>query len=416
MTVSGPVVTGVMAYDSLRGQSVLVPDRTSTFGPHADTWKFVLPGWTLAPSGLPPRMGHAMAFDSARGRVVVFGGQSNPAQAGPFFGETWEWDGVNWLLAATTGPTGRWYPGMAYDSGRGVTVLFGGESGIPWASQGDTWEWNGTTWILRATTGPSARDRFVMAYDSSRQRTVLFGGHIAGVALDDTWEWDGSSWTMVTSGGPPARYSYSATYDSARGKVVMFGGFTGSQLLGDTWEWDGSSWTLAATSGPSPRSTTLSYDSMARRTVLHGGTINALSGTLAGDTWTWDGSVWTPMTVSGPVVTGVMAYDSLRGQSVLVPDRTSTFGPHADTWKLEPMASFVSLGAGCPGSNGTPILSSSQRPVIGKLLSIDVTQLPLPQPANLVLLVLGFSDTVSGGAPLPISLSPLGMPGCTLFV
>ncbi|MBL9078401.1 MAG: hypothetical protein JNL08_12900 [Planctomycetes bacterium] len=255
-----------------------------------------------------------------------------------------------------------------------------------------------------------------MAYDSSRQRTVLFGGQIAGVALSDTWEWDGTSWTMVASGGPPARYSYTAAYDSARGKVVMFGGFTGSQLLGDTWEWDGSSWTLAASTGPGPRSTTLSYDSMARRTVLHGGTINALSGTLAGDTWTWNGSAWTQMAVSGPSATGIMVYDSLRGQSLFVPDRVSTFGPHADTWRLEPLASFADFGAGCPGSSGTPTLSSTHSPVIGQSFSIDVAQLPLAQPANLVLLFIGFSDTHFAGMPLPIPLSVVGMPGCNLLV
>ncbi|MCH8271508.1 MAG: hypothetical protein IH985_09915 [Planctomycetes bacterium] len=53
-------------------------------------------------------------------------------------GETWEWDGTSWTLAATTGPSPRNRHAMAYDSVRGVTVLFGGDDGAP---NGETWEW-----------------------------------------------------------------------------------------------------------------------------------------------------------------------------------------------------------------------------------------------------------------------------------
>src|SRR5262245_3058205 len=63
---------------------------------------------------------------------------------------------------------------MAYDSARGVTVLFGG--GGPGTFNSNTWEWDGTEWRLRATTGPSPRSGHAMAYDSVRGVTVLFGG------------------------------------------------------------------------------------------------------------------------------------------------------------------------------------------------------------------------------------------------
>src|SRR5262245_66639107 len=92
---------------------------------------------------------------------------------------------------------------MAYDSQRGRTVLFGGEGpgyGV------DTWEWDGTNWIQHFTSGfPPARDRHAMAYDSQRHRVVLFGGFQAGVGyLGDTWEWDGTTWRQLAA-GPPAR-------------------------------------------------------------------------------------------------------------------------------------------------------------------------------------------------------------------
>ncbi|MDD4868814.1 MAG: hypothetical protein PHQ28_17415, partial [Mycobacterium sp.] len=44
-----------------------------------------------------------------------------------------------------------------------------------------------TGWELRATDGPSARGGHAMAYDSARGVVVLYGGDFLG----ETWEWDG---------------------------------------------------------------------------------------------------------------------------------------------------------------------------------------------------------------------------------
>src|SRR5262249_30855281 len=48
------------------------------------TWSNLWGSW---PQG---RYGHAMAYDSDRKLMVMYGGQS--ASAGPFFNDTWEWD------------------------------------------------------------------------------------------------------------------------------------------------------------------------------------------------------------------------------------------------------------------------------------------------------------------------------------
>lgn len=78
---------------------------------------------------------------------------------------------------------------MAYDSARGVTVLFGGYVGSAGASR-ETWEWNGSVWRRRVIAGPAARYGHAMAYDSARGVTVLFGGYRDGVggADGETWE------------------------------------------------------------------------------------------------------------------------------------------------------------------------------------------------------------------------------------
>ena len=76
-------------------------------------------------------------------------------------------------------PPARDFASMAYDSGTGQLVLFGGED----SSGGflnDTWTWNGATWTQQSpTTSPPARDAASMAYDPGTGQLVLFGGRSA---------------------------------------------------------------------------------------------------------------------------------------------------------------------------------------------------------------------------------------------
>jgi hypothetical protein len=178
-----------------------------------------------------------MAYDSKRGVVVLFGGTGD---CGGTCSDTWEWNGATWLQRTSPdSPPGRWAHDLAYDSARGVTVLFGGRN---YGTLGDTWEWDGTTWVQRTTAiqpPPPNRENPIMAYDSTHRVTVLFGGYNDDQGYrDDTSEWDGSSWFDTTpKTRPSARDSGAMAYDSARGVTVMFGGYDGIMRLADTWEY-----------------------------------------------------------------------------------------------------------------------------------------------------------------------------------
>jgi hypothetical protein len=89
-------------------------------------------------------------------------------------------------------PANRIGAALAYDSARGVTVLFGGRDPHTNSLFADTWEWNGTSWNRKPISGPGARYDHALAYDAARSRIVLFGGHSAISVLNDTWEYDGS--------------------------------------------------------------------------------------------------------------------------------------------------------------------------------------------------------------------------------
>ena len=82
---------------------------------------------------------------------------------------------------------------MIYDTARQRTVLFGGRNLLTsgWNYRRDAWEWAGRNWTRVAPIrSPSPRAYAGMAYDSVRQRTVVFGGaETFHRTVSDTWEY-----------------------------------------------------------------------------------------------------------------------------------------------------------------------------------------------------------------------------------
>src|SRR6478752_192482 len=99
----------------------------------------VIPQWQQIPAAGPSARGEfGFAFDSARNVSVLFGGSNNLNFNG-VNSQTWEWNGTAWNNPSNTGPSTRCDQAMAFDSARGVVVSFGGYRGTYLA---DTWEWN----------------------------------------------------------------------------------------------------------------------------------------------------------------------------------------------------------------------------------------------------------------------------------
>jgi hypothetical protein len=221
------------AFDSARGVTVL------TNGWDFSTWEFNGTTWRLADTmaALGGRFEYALAYDSVRHVVVLFGGTYQNNNFG--YSDTWEWNGTNWTQVAAGGPHIRFGHAMAFDEQRGVTVLFGGQSNTGFSGNniilfGDTWEWNGTGWLEHfGVTGPSPRTGAAMTYDTHRQRTVLFGGQDNVNNRNDLWEWNGTSWSQVaTLQAPPADFNRPLVYDSGRRVAVLYA----TQSTTDVWE------------------------------------------------------------------------------------------------------------------------------------------------------------------------------------
>jgi hypothetical protein len=135
--------------------------------------------WTQRQNtGPSPRGDFAMAYDSARQRTVLFGGATSSGPDATVFGDTWEWDGENWVQVADFGPQPRRSHAMAYDENQARVALFGGATKTALLS--DTWAWDGETWVQVADTGPPPRSTMAMASDTKRKRIVLHGGNRIG--------------------------------------------------------------------------------------------------------------------------------------------------------------------------------------------------------------------------------------------
>lgn len=167
-------------------------DRVVLFGGAAggllgDTWEWDGSTWLLrATTGPAPRHGHEVAYDPDNAVTVLYGGTGAGFPFGVILADTWLWDGGSWiqpLPANDAGPRREF--AMAYDDARGRVVVFGDQF------SNAVHEWDGVDWSLRvpAAGSPPPRTRTSLVFDSWRATTFLFGGQSIGPNHSDVWSY-----------------------------------------------------------------------------------------------------------------------------------------------------------------------------------------------------------------------------------
>lgn len=294
---TSPLLFDQLIYDERQRQLVLVngyrhPDRPEL----GQLWGWDGKEWKLIPaSGPSMRTVSAAVYDSRRKRIVLYGGLGN-AGLNDQRGDTWEWDGKSWQQMADASIGTRDHHALAYDAARGKTVLFGGVASDR-NSPTETWEWDGTKWTKIAAPGPGGRGGIGLVYDDERKQVILFGGVGQDAKrLGDTWAWDGKTWRQVSAEGPLARNGAGLAFDRRAGVVILFGGTAGSQHFDDLWQWDGQRWTEIKVTGPKPGKRVgpgITYDVARGKIVLYGGMVRENGQVKASDEmWEWSGKQW----------------------------------------------------------------------------------------------------------------------------
>lgn len=210
-------------------------------GEHRETWTYDHQGWQrLQPLQSPPRLADfAMAYDLAHKRVVIFGGVVDDEYLSR---ATYEFDGQTWVERSdviASSPTWRMRHAMTYDSAQKRVVLFGGTVivGDHLESENVVWDYDGTRWRLREITGeaPIARNFAAMQYLAPLGAVVLFGGY-GPTRLGDTWLLRENTWQRLTlPTSPSARNAASITFDEVSNRLVLHGGWSESGHTNDTW-------------------------------------------------------------------------------------------------------------------------------------------------------------------------------------
>lgn len=211
--------------------------------------------------GPSPRGELTGVLDGARGRIVVYGGNTAaPVMCMPMYDlvdEMWAFhlDCASWeRLTPAGGPGVRARHASTIDTSRNRMLLFAGRLRMSggfgsYVNFNDVWAFDlaTDTWSELATTGgpPSARSSAIMQYDAARDRVIVFGGNdstsgLTLTGLGDTWSLDlaTNTWSEIVGAGPPARLFHASALTGDR--IVIFGGtpnFDGP-FYDDTWAFD----------------------------------------------------------------------------------------------------------------------------------------------------------------------------------
>ena len=346
------------------------------------------------------RSHHAMVYEKSTGKIFLFGGGRSDLNSYDgtgvtvSLGDAWELDPTTYAWTAVSvagGPSGRHDMGLAWDSARNKVVLFGGmQSDIATATgapKQDTWEYDPATgaWTERTALGdkPSARYAHAMAFDGSRGKAVVFGGWdiSTGNFMNDLWDWDPGSgaWTQRLGNGnapgPTGRLYASMIYNAASARLELIaggnydsnygkGGYGGSYIgpvpigaygfTGSREVWELEPATAAYTDRtapldvPAPRSNhAMAYHPVTGKVYMFGG-YQSLSYTVAlDDLWEWNGTTWAQ--VDAPVrpparADAGLAYDPAR-KSLILFGGTSYSGSQifADTWEWTSLGGWKQL-------------------------------------------------------------------------
>ena len=108
-------------------------------------------------------------------------------------------------------------------------------------------------------------------------------------------------------------------------------------------------------------------------------------------------------------------YDLATGSLVQRLTMQSVWNAYTTAWQdRSPLGSYTPFGAGCAGVVGVPELRAvaGSRPGLGLAFAQSILNVP----SNIAIASLGFSTSSSGGIPLPLELTVVGMPGCTMWI
>lgn len=134
-----------LTYDLTKQRTILFGGEDSQGAALGDTWQWNGTDWTQL-QDIGPSDRTRASIVSTDAQVAVFGGLSsaNPNPVPTLFGESWTLQNDAWTERQDMGPAARWGHAMAFDTARRTIVMFGGHSSAAFKEGADlladTWE------------------------------------------------------------------------------------------------------------------------------------------------------------------------------------------------------------------------------------------------------------------------------------
>jgi hypothetical protein len=183
-----------VVFDVALGEAVLIGGSAGQAGQLSDMWGWNGVTWSRLAATLPDGLGPPLraAYDNSTASIVALGcdAQSMPTNV---------YDGMVWHQYSS-GELHTCAPAIAFDTARSAVVVFGGNAG---SVTNATWTWSGTHWTQQAPRhSPPPRFVAAAAFDPKSSQVIVFGGMEPygfqnAVDVATTWAWDGTDWSQL---------------------------------------------------------------------------------------------------------------------------------------------------------------------------------------------------------------------------
>ncbi|MHA2249027.1 MAG: Kelch repeat-containing protein [Candidatus Kariarchaeaceae archaeon] len=206
-----------------------------------------------------PLMGHAMVYDTANNKAIMYGGTDSDFQANS---DTWSYDFATnqWTKHnLVSKPHATMFHEMVYDPDLEQTIFTQGENYL-WRFDYTTDTWSS----INHNYGPAGRSSYSLYYDTVNKKIILYGGMVettsGSVISNDTWEFDAleNRWTeMNPETSMEIRYGHTMIYDTSSGTGLLMGGNRLDMEIGqsnEVWSYDYSenNWAKLTTTNDPP--------------------------------------------------------------------------------------------------------------------------------------------------------------------
>jgi hypothetical protein len=290
----------------------------------------------------------------------------------------------------------------------GDLVIAGGFSSVSGVPCANIARWNGVAWSALGAGCNGVVRGLAVAPNGDLYATGAFV-QAGGVVCNGIARWNGVAWSALGTG--LGLFGGNSVAAVANGDVIVGGSFltAGGGAAVRIARWNGAVWSAL---GAGANNLVTSLLVLPTGGLLAGGAFTTAGGVPCNGIALWNGASWQALAGGCNGMVSELALADDHGSVVAAGEFAVANGNAAGRIArvVSSCASTaVGAGAGCSGSGGPNVLTTTRLPMIGGQYRATVTGMPA---FGVAASVVGFSATA---LPLPLLFPGQGLAGCTLW-